>query len=513
MPKQRWKFGINIIAVLGIAMQFGLICYFEWKYFFSYMNADIASDLYLAETLANSGHWLLTEDWLWTSEIHFLHNQLLMVPLFHLFSSYRMVLTISFAIGVLLCILLCIWITFQLCGDFVSAIVSAGLMIAPISVQYEIGFTAMASWPYIFFTLLFWGMLLAWRKKNSKLVFVILLALSVLLGMCGIRFFMIVFAPYILAILWQWFSNNMYAKQLQFVRKEVVECGMIMIGAVIGYGIYHFYLNPAYGGGSASAAFLVGSTEVAENILYTPFSLLQGMGGFRMQNEIASAHGIAQLFVIMSILLIYIVWFASYNKAVMKIQMNEEIVFSRSFMLWALLLNVFLVGFTNMGQIWGRPLECHYIMLALIIMPCVVCALVYKCHMNVLFKYMWILSILIYIIVADLWCSRGGQIVNTPNYAAWLMNQNYDYGVATTWDFGMTTTAYTDGVVEVDYISNGIYDEGQMTRKSNAVREPEFIILDHECCQENKLEELLQGTNLEYEQVYQDELVSILELR
>ena len=108
MTNANWKKIKNIVAIIGIAIQFGLMCYYEWAYFYSYVYSDIASDLYLSDTLARSGHWLLTKDWLWSSEIHFLHNQLLMVPLFHIFDSYRMILAFSFAIGVFLCIVLCI---------------------------------------------------------------------------------------------------------------------------------------------------------------------------------------------------------------------------------------------------------------------------------------------------------------------------------------------------------------------------------------------------------------------
>lgn len=493
-----------------VILQLGLMGYYEWTYFYSYVHSDISADLVMADHMANMGEWIFCSDWRFSSEIHFLHTQLIMVPLFHLFHSYRLVQLITCILALVMCGILSAVVTYELCSDWTLSLLSVLLLWAPLSEQYVLGFQALASSSYIFFTLLFWAMYLHWIKSQKKLWLIFIFLLSLLMGMCGIRFWVILFAPFILMFFGDFFRENLHKEKIEVNKKNLLEILGIAGSAALGLLIFKVGLEPKYGAGTAGSAVWVSGEETMENILYTPFALLECFGGFQMEGfSVLCIHGIIQIVFFAAAISFYFIWGYSYIKR--SSIYDTETILGRKFLAYALVVNVCMIGFTNMGQAWGRKMEIHYLVLALVLFYPVVLALLKQCKMNKWFKGIAVFLACLYVVGSDGSLFADTQLKEKPVYATWLEEQGYSFGWSYDyWIGGPVTTAYTDANVEVCYIRTPEFSakEVQLTKISNGDRMPEFITFPSDVDSET----ILMDCPLAYEEVYQDAEVIIYEL-
>ena len=101
MDKREWTNSSIVLMMIGM-LQFIYIVYLELKNYLSILNSDVATDLMLAEELAHSGDILISSNFVYTTELHVLHTQIIQSLLFCFTSSYKKVFILSFIIHTIL---------------------------------------------------------------------------------------------------------------------------------------------------------------------------------------------------------------------------------------------------------------------------------------------------------------------------------------------------------------------------------------------------------------------------
>ena len=94
---QKVLFGILLMAEIA------LMVYMTWQYGAQWLDSDDSAEMILAELLSREGG-ILSKNWYYSTELRVLNTQLVMAPLFCLFSDWRVVRSVG--TGILLVILL-----------------------------------------------------------------------------------------------------------------------------------------------------------------------------------------------------------------------------------------------------------------------------------------------------------------------------------------------------------------------------------------------------------------------
>jgi hypothetical protein len=169
-----------------------------------------------------------------------------------------------------------------------------------------------------------------------------------------------------------------------------------------------------------------------------------------------------------------------------------------------------MIGFTNMGQAWGRRMEIHYLVLALILFYPIVCVVLRQSNINLTFKRGFVILFVAYIVASDGYYFEGTEKTGIPDYVAWMEESRYQYGWSyTVWD-GLELTAYTDGAVEACYVETPEYstENTQLAKKSWASQAPEFMLIPAE----EDAEAILEDCPYYYDMVYSDDEMLIYAL-
>ncbi len=167
------------------------------------IDSDAASELVLAQHLAKNG-WVLSKDWIYSTELRVANTQLVFAPLFLLFHNWH---TVRFVGAVVLqaLLILSFFATTRLLQLQKKVFYWGGsLLLLPVSVAYgRIVLYNSYYVPHICFSMLIVGLTYALACKTAKkriLKAVALAILSFLGGLGGIRQLMMTHAPLVLSV-------------------------------------------------------------------------------------------------------------------------------------------------------------------------------------------------------------------------------------------------------------------------------------------------------------------------
>lgn len=152
------------ISILVIQVLMCIIC--EYVNYESYMNSDIASDMLLAKTMAEKGHWVFCSDYIYTTEIHVLHSQLLMQLLFRFISNWKTVFVLSFTISIVAICILCLVLLKIIINDDKYAFLGTTLLIGVGGDYYTLLFNNQSYTAYILFAFLL--LILFYKFKDNQ---------------------------------------------------------------------------------------------------------------------------------------------------------------------------------------------------------------------------------------------------------------------------------------------------------------------------------------------------------
>ena len=188
---QKVLFGILLMAEIA------LMVYMTWQYGAQWLDSDDSAEMILAELLSREGG-ILSKNWYYSTELRVLNTQLVMAPLFCLFSDWRVVRTVG--TGILLVILLSSYLF--LCrsvGLGKSLIYLAPLIVWPFSWVYlDFVLYGLYYIPHLAIIFISLGLCLNTSSKQT-LRTLALIVLSFVAGLGGIRMVAVCYVPLVAA--------------------------------------------------------------------------------------------------------------------------------------------------------------------------------------------------------------------------------------------------------------------------------------------------------------------------
>lgn len=227
------KYRKELFATLLIA-EILLMVYMTWQYGAQWLDSDDSAEMILAELLSREGG-ILSKNWYYSTELRVLNTQLVMAPLFCLFSDWRVVRTVG--TGILLVILLCSY--FYFCRSLSLGkhlLYLAPLVVWPFSREYvHYVLYGLFYLPYLAIIFLSLGLCLNKSEKNRTLRLLMLALISFIAGLGGFRMVAVCYLPLVAATLVSLFPYLRSDKAItkSFFKRALVGVGASLTGLLI----------------------------------------------------------------------------------------------------------------------------------------------------------------------------------------------------------------------------------------------------------------------------------------
>jgi len=312
---------------------------------------------------------------------------------------------------------------------------------------------------------------------------IIIIVVSFLAGICGLRMFIIVFVPLGLSLI---ICNLNKEIKMILNRYTVLSCSSILL-ASIGFAIYLYVLSPRYGAGFVVHAMktnslTINSAEImVNNFLKLPELLLIVLGCDFQNNSfgmLVILKGLTLCFWIIFFILLY--------KGIKKNWYDVKVRYITAFLSLSLLVTVLLIIFViNTEEIID---DARYLSLAgFLIFP--LFSMSYNEEKRTrLIDYFDVIEFLvagigIFAFVLNVVVTYGirPQVSWRMPYIEYLMNNNYEFGLSTYWNAN-DTIFFSENKIEMQPIEDeiGMIYVASNTKRSNRDRIPQFILLTQE---------------------------------
>ena len=289
---------INLITIIcGLLLLFVFLLSARTVLYISEttLDSDTSSDLVLAEHLAKTNQ-LISNDWIYSTEIHVFDNQLIYSLLFRLTDNWRLVRIGSTLIQQILMILSYFFLCKKAHLSLNSILFTGSLLLLPINVAYGRIVLYHGFYPYYFImSFLVVGLLIGVldnRNKHVLIDYVALLAVSFLFGLKGVRPLLLIYVPIMFIYTIQLF-HRIYTHRQSFISKETLHMMAIPTSALL------FCLLGFWGNCRLSNTYLFSNYKDVINWEIIPVSewpeLLRGIlyqFGFRSKLNVLSFIGI-----------------------------------------------------------------------------------------------------------------------------------------------------------------------------------------------------------------------------
>lgn len=432
---------------------------------------DSGAEMILANEIGN-GHGILSEDWIYSTEIRVLNTQIVYGFLFHLFDDWQYVRTIGNAIMYILLVLSVGYLCRQLKIKKYFALV-ATLFVIPVSRDYYV-FALQGAYllPHITISVLLLALYFDFCSsigKRRNIVGTIAILLSFLAGMGGIRQCVIFSIPLVLACIWmlylnrshlsfeKWFKNT----YIQYVLYSIALFAAMSIGLLV-----NKVLLPRY--------YSFGS--FGSDILYTEFNqekigtLILGWLcsiGYQYGNKVISLTTILNLLpaVVFIILILVITGILKNNDKYDDMQKIAVLFFLSGVIILSLLF-----FFTDMVYYprYLLPVSVFSFLLVAIFLNCKV----NKAKLILWIQLMGILYLTACTVINLYGYTKIDQTSETRMVADTLVEQGYYEGYSSSyWRFGNSITEYTSGKIRVWRMQNVtpelVEEKGSVVLKEN----------------------------------------------
>lgn len=282
-----------LLLAAFFVVQLVIIGEYQYKHYLDSpaAHSDAAAEILLAEHLHETGEWVLSDSWFYSTETRVLHNQLLMRPFFAITDDYALARTGGSLLAAILIVAAGYFCFSSLEIARVKAFAASLLFILPygmVTSSHSIYDSFIGTGYYSFFlinALLFFGLWLHFKraeKRWQKRTFLgLLLVLCVLVGLCGMRYIILVIMPLLLSELVEWLVADRTQTSLRgvwHVRKwELAALGLVVVCWGIGYLIDKRWIQPLYPG---SWETVYSNTESIVNNAVSAANSFFGITGF-----------------------------------------------------------------------------------------------------------------------------------------------------------------------------------------------------------------------------------------
>ena len=231
--------GQKYIEYCIFAGVFLILCFFLARYTVYTLDSDASSELVLAKLLSEEGR-LLTEDWLYGSELRVFYSQLIFTPLFSVFDSWRALRFTGTLIMLIALVLAFYWFCRET-GSRSSFAPAAMLMLLPLSrIYFDVLYKFTYYLPHAVMGFAvpaaLWGYARRkgeGRRGRARLLLALGLLLSFAVGLNGMRLLLTLYGPMLLsALLMLWLDRDAPGD-----RGFLAGCAAVSLAAVCGCAV------------------------------------------------------------------------------------------------------------------------------------------------------------------------------------------------------------------------------------------------------------------------------------
>ena len=194
----------SILSALFFALCGLMSLYLTYKTAGNLLDSDASSELVLARLLADTNQ-ILSRDWFYSTELRVLNTQLIYMPLFKIFSDWKLVRFFGALLLQAILVLSYYFLSRQAGFSRNVFFLTGGLLLLPASTPYA-RIVLLHSYyvPHIAIGFFLLGLLLGFgnseKKKGLRIAYLVLfLLLSLLSGLGGVRQLLVTFLPLLAA--------------------------------------------------------------------------------------------------------------------------------------------------------------------------------------------------------------------------------------------------------------------------------------------------------------------------
>lgn len=424
------------------------------------MHSDMSAEVILSKLLSEEGG-ILSPNWFYSTEIRVVYTQLIMTPLFWIFSDYGTVKLISLIIfDVLLAVVFYFTAKeFGLKGAYLY--LAMALLVAPLSNEYLdmllLGnfYTSQVICTYL--VLKFFHRKPSEKKAYNLLRAGVLWIAALILGLSGLRYLASLYLPLLAAVCFSYGFDDKAERGKNLFSKLVLSGGMLVF-AGIGFLINKFVLAAHYTFDTQAVAF-VPLSEVPDRFM-TSVKLMLELFGYR---ETAAVTPLGIVNVVKFAFFIFVIYAVVYlTKHRYEILDDKQRLFLYYF--YALfLINWYMLVFTDVLQQYRYWLPVYVIAVIL------VGIYLQKAKEKTEFikPVLTLLAVLAVLasLYGELWQdTKYNDCEKRYGYMEFLEENEYTFGYATFWNASVT-----------EYLSNGDIEVGNLGGKDGVSAPYEWL--------------------------------------
>lgn len=424
------------------------------------MHSDMSAEVILSKLLSEEGK-IMSSNWYYSTELRVVYTQLVMTPLFWVFSDYGTVKLISLIIFDLL-LAAAFLVTAKEFGQKGACLYLAmALLVAPLSNEYLdmllLGnfYTAQVICTYL--VLKFFHRPPSLKKAYDYLRWGLLLIAALILGLSGLRYLASLYLPLLLAVCFSYGFDDAKERENTLFSEFLLSVGMLL-AAGIGFLINKFILAAHYSFDAQAISF-VPLSEVPDRFL-TSVKLMLELFGYR---EVTAVTPLGMVNVVKFAFFIFVVYVIAYlTKHRYDILDNKQRLLLYYF--YALfLINWYMLVFTDVLQ------QYRYWLPVYVIAVLFIGIYLQKASYRTAFLKPAAAALAVVAVLSslygELWQdTKYNDCEKRYGYLEFLEENEYTFGYATFWNASVT-----------EYLSNGEIKVGNLGGKDGVSAPYEWL--------------------------------------
>ena len=195
------KFYIPLILSILLLLVLNIVWGQNW------IDSDMSAEMVFSDLLGDTGHYIASPDWYYSTEFRILYTQLLFVPLLKLFGSWAAVRVLTNLF--FYCFLIASYIFMMYGYDRRYVILTSSVLLLPfsetIAQHMQLGNTYMSHMILMFLCVGLVRRLDAgeYGRNLKSLFWLLLVSLSLVCGASGVRYFLMIYAPLLITGVWR----------------------------------------------------------------------------------------------------------------------------------------------------------------------------------------------------------------------------------------------------------------------------------------------------------------------
>jgi len=235
LNRLQWK---TVLAFAFLLLCLTMSGYYLTAGYGAFLDADMSSELALAQHLAETGR-LISQDWLYSTEVRILNTQLVFAPLMSIFGNdWQMVRALGCMILLVMLAGSAVFCGRKLGAHWHFALLFAGLSVLPLSLVYAQMIVIGAYYiPHAILTNLLVGLAASMTQRRGRLFRgVVMMLLAMVMGASSIRYLLCASMPVAAAGMWMAIFGSGEGISLRNAREFPVTAAALTAAAASGMG-------------------------------------------------------------------------------------------------------------------------------------------------------------------------------------------------------------------------------------------------------------------------------------